>query len=525
MPRPPRLQKLTIFLLKPAITPGEALRDVDPDNAHRVAAISEDRDVLFVATSPPHPPSWARYVEPHTSADLGSLLTASSSAVLLVESAERLFAVTFGQGRHLLDPDAFEQDFGLKVVLNTVAPDQLKSVDAKTIEETTLHTRRDVSRDSSFAAFGLDVSRDLLRAVTGTPQDETLAHRLTGSDALGIWTRAQIPDLPGLAARLLAAYGSEEYKRHFDFVDFLRPERRPGRLRELEQLVVDALNGRDIDYAHMAAPEVLDALDLAGFRFSSEHGADMSADPRISAYLASKQGEQIDLAVLKSDRLVAIGTDGETYRQWPVYRSLVYEVTTDNELYVLTGGDWFRINLDFKQRVYNDVDALDRFAGLPPADTGTDEDAYNIKAAAELGALCLDKQLVFDDGPDRMEICDVLTRDRVLIHVKQRGSSSTLSHLFAQGTNSAERLLQDPEFRRRARDVIVRRDSSFVDVVPADRPGDPAAFAVTFAVITRSRRTTPLTLPFFSLVGLRAAATRLRAFGFRVCVAEVHEQD
>jgi Family of unknown function (DUF6119) len=109
---------------------------------------------------------------PHTGADLGGLLTASSSAVLLIEAAQRHFAVTFGQGRHLLDPEAYEQDFGLKVVLNTVARDQLKSVDAKTIEETTLHTRRDVSRDSSFAAFGLDVSRDLLRAVTGTPQEK-----------------------------------------------------------------------------------------------------------------------------------------------------------------------------------------------------------------------------------------------------------------------------------------------------------------------------------------------------------------
>jgi len=138
--------------------------------------------------------------------------------------------------------------------------------------------------------------------------------------------------------------------------------------------------------------------------------------------------------------------------------------------------------------------------------------------------LCLDKKLVFDGGPDRMEICDVLTREGGFIHVKQRGSSSTLSHLFAQGVNSAERLLQDHEFRRQARDVIEREDPSFVDVLPADRPQDPRAFEITFAVITRSRRPTPLTLPFFSVVSLRAAATRLRAFGFRVSVAEIHEQ-
>jgi uncharacterized protein (TIGR04141 family) len=61
------------------------------------------------------------------------------------------------------------------------------------------------------------------------------------------------------------------------------------------------------------------------------------------------------------------------------------EVTLDNDLYVLTGGDWFRINVDFKQRVYDYIDALDRHPGLPPADADTDEDHYNLKAADGVG--------------------------------------------------------------------------------------------------------------------------------------------
>ena len=271
------MQKLTVFLLREGVRADDALRHEPDVKGHRVPVISTQNDVLFVAASAPHSPAWARYVVPHTPDDLSELLTASSSAVLIVQASDRVFGVTFGQGRHLLNPEAYEQDFGLKVVLNTVAPDQLKSVDAKTIEETTLHTRRDVSRDSSFAAFGLDVSRDLLRAVTGTPEDTQLAHRLTGSDALGIWTRAQVPELPTLMDRLLAAYGSEDYKRNFDFVDFLRPEKRATRVRELEQLLLDALNAREIDDAHMAAPEVLDALDLGGFRFSSQDAERVSA--------------------------------------------------------------------------------------------------------------------------------------------------------------------------------------------------------------------------------------------------------
>lgn len=59
-------------------------------------------------------------------------------------------------------------------------------------------------------------------------------------------------------------------------------------------------------------------------------------------------------------------------------------------------------------------------------------------------------------------------------------------------------------------------------MLPADRPL-PDAHEVSFVVITRSDRETPLTLPFFSVVSLRAAASRLQGFGFRVSVAAVRE--
>ncbi len=501
-----------------------ALRDEKALSSHVIPALAAGTESLFVASKQPHPPSWLAYLSTYVTGDLPTLFAASSSAVLFVEASGRLFAITFGQGRHLINAEAFESDFGLKVVLNTVAPDQLKSVDAKTIDETTMHTRRDVSRDSSFAAFGLDVSRDLLRAVTGTPQDKTLGPRLTGSDALGLHTRASVPQLPGLAARLLTAYESDDYKEHFDFIDFLRPEKRPGRVRELEERLVEALRRREIDDVHLAAPEPLDWLDIDGFRFSTQPSDQPTAnDPRISEYLDTREPEEIAVKTLKEDRMVALrASDGQPQGTWQVLRCIVYQTEVDDELYVLSGGDWFRINLDFKDRVYAEVGRLARLDGLPEADSGTDEDAYNVKAAAVIDGLCLDKKLIYDEGPDKMEICDILTRDGGLIHVKQRGSSSTLSHLFTQGLNSAERLLQDADFRSRVRAVVAAEDPEFADVLPAERP-TPDTHEVTFVVITRSDRDTPLTLPFFSVVSLRAAASRLRGFGFPVSVAAVRE--
>ena len=522
-PRKPRLQKVTVSLLKEDLTRADALQERDDLVGYVLPELEPEQNSLFTIAKRPTPPRWTDYLKSHVAGDLGTLLTASASAILLLESADRLFAVTFGQGRHLLERDAVVQDFGLKVVLNTVAPDQLKSVDAKTIDETTVHTRRDVSRDSALNAFGLDISRDLLRAVTGTPRDETLAHRLTGSDALGIHTRAQVPDLPALAARLLEAYSDDAYRENFDFVDFMRQEKRPEVLDRLNNKLIEALRSREIGDVHLAAPETLDWLDIDGFHFSTSKSGETDNDPRISSYLKSVEGNDLDVRRLKGDRLLAIrASDEELHRWWPIYECLVYQAEVDDSLYVLSTGDWFRVDLDYRDRVDAAVNALPRVSGLPDADPGTDEATYNAKAAGALDALCLDQKLVYDSGRDKMEICDILTREGQLIHVKNRGSSSTLSHLFAQGTNSAERLLLDQEFRAKARAVAGAEDASFAEVLTAARPA-AADHEISFVVITRSDRNTPLTLPFFSVVSLRQAAERLELHGFRVSVAAVRE--
>lgn len=525
MPREPRREKLTWWLLKSDRSRDDVLLDAVDVSAHIVSGLTTTRPSLFVKAAPPHPPRWMAYLAPHVRGGLANLWAASAGAVLIVETADRVFAITFGQGRHLLNTSAFESDFGLRVVLNTVSPDQLKSVDAKTVDDNTLHTRREVSRNSSFSAFGLDVSRDLVRAVTGRPLDQSLAPWLTGADSLGIPTRASVRELPALGKRLIEAYEAEDYKKHFDFIDFLRPEKNPARTQELEELLITALRSENLADLHLAAPEPLDWSDMEGFRFTTQVATDPTdSDPRISRYLSTINREEITAETLRRDKLLAISaSSGFAQHSWPILECIVYEVELDGLLFVLSSGDWFRVNLDFKDQVYEDIQnwttAID---GLPDADAGTTEDAYNVKAALALNALCLDKRFIYDGGPDKMEICDLLTRTGGFIHVKHRGSSSTLSHLFAQGLNSAERFLQDADFRSKARDVAAALDQDFAAFFPDERPA-PDAHEISFVVITRSHRATPLTLPFFSVVSLRAAALRLRALGFHVSVAAVNE--
>jgi uncharacterized protein (TIGR04141 family) len=98
-------------------------------------------------------------------------------------------------------------------------------------------------------------------------------------------------------------------------------------VRELEDGLIAGLRSWAIDDVHLAAPEVVDWLDIDGFRFSTQSDDhDLDPDPRISSYLSSIQGE-VSLEMLKHDRLVAVrGSDGQPMPGWPMLRCLVYEV-------------------------------------------------------------------------------------------------------------------------------------------------------------------------------------------------------
>ncbi len=529
MARAPKLQSLAIFLLKEGIrSPAEAISESDGITWHDARASTGVSGSLAVKAPTRKAPWWVSYLGPHvgTGTSLAGLANASTAALLVIEAAGRMFAFSFGYGRHLLNPDAYEPGFGLRVVLNTVEPDRLTSVDARTFDELTMHTRRDVSQGSSFAAFGLDVTRDLVRAVTGPPRDEGLGRRASGSDALALLTRAQFPELPALCERLADEYAGEAYKERFGWIDHLQRVRDRALVERLDASVVEAIRSEDLIDMHLAPPEPLPGERLAGFKFSTSNQDRLDPDPRITEYRATVERiDDLELTNLKNDKVIAINADNDMpLEQWSVYRCIVFDKRHEGVLYALSAGHWYAVSESFADdviRFATDLPELD--VDLPDAVLGDREEIFNEAAAQAIGGLCLDQRLVATPAGDRIEMCDILTRHRQLIHVKKRGSSSTLSHLFSQGLVSAELLTREGAFRDEARAMVAALDGGFDAVLPTDRPGRDE-WEVGFVVITRSRRDTPLTLPFFSLVNLRSTVQRLQDLGFRVSVRKVDER-
>lgn len=80
-----------------------------------------------------------------------------------------------------------------------------------------------------------------------------------------------------------------------------------------------------------------------------------------------------------------------------------------------------------------------------------DEGAYNEEFAAQgEDVFCLFDKHNFRGtqwGRSKVEPADIISRTGQFVHVKKGGSSSTLSHLFAQGLVSSQLLKNEQEFR------------------------------------------------------------------------------
>jgi uncharacterized protein (TIGR04141 family) len=130
----------------------------------------------------------------------------------------------------------------------------------------------------------------------------------------------------------------------------------------------------------------------------------------------------------------------------------------------------------------------------------------------------MDRELIqYGGGHNKMEFCDIFTEDKKLIHIKRYASSSVLSHLFAQGVNSAKAFLSDQEFRRKVNAKLPPSHQFDANNKPISRE-----YEVVFGIISALADHIPVNLPFFSKITLLRAINELMGvMGFKTSVAGI----
>ena len=505
---------------------------------------------LYVAKTPPQEPGWAGFLRSGFGAELPIPRSAGTGALLIVKPAagDGCFALAFGTGgRHLLLNGAWERGFGLRVALNLLypqaqeegAPARLVAVDTKQRRGAeTLRSRRQARRHTSFEVFEVDRLRDVISAATGRPADiVTWGARISGGDAFRFTTDLAFGELGELCHKLDAAYARTDYLERFPWLENFRPVSDPELLQKLEAEVLAGLRSQ-VTSLELAPPEVIDWDRVAGFRFHFERqpgrarsGPVIRPELRLVDYLRGLEWrgklERVDAAYLRRHCLFAVDEDGDTVYRWPVWRCLGGEFELDGDTYALDDGEFFVIEREFLRQLDQQLGALLRKASLPlpPARRGTKEHDYTAQAvaAARHAFVLLDKRTVtIRHHTTPVEICDIFTRDRQLVHVKRYLASRELSHLFAQGYVSATLIQQYEEFRSAAQEKINEAAGNSGVCLTGPHGFTASDFEVTYAIIADwGKRTFTEALPFFSKVNLLRVAEDLTRRGFKVSYCQV----
>lgn len=540
----PNIRPLTVYLLKESVKSFEKALD-DPKAVEEVA-LKDGLDftgVMYRGRQNAAPPAWKAFLREGTDDPLANLENQHQSVLLLVRPSKqkRILAFVFGYARALLKPSCYETDFGLKVVMNVVDPDKLRCLDASTLEEVPVQTKKQASRVSALEMFEVDPDADMLRALTGTPREilddgtkPRLGKVVSGSAALAVRPNLRFDELGDLSKEILALYQRDDYKKHgFEWVDHLRQVRDKDLVEKLDGLLLKTLQKKDAEKVTLAPPEVLDWERFGHLHFSCAKDEKFD-DFRIEDFYAA-MGDASSWTVQRLRQTTVVATDASADKEiakHPLHRSLVFDTVLKGERYLLTNGLWFCLDTDFAKTVETFLAALEEASvGLPPFDKTKHKTEGGYTTAVCKGTkdfAHMDRKLVRPtNGRTDIEVCDIFTAARQFVHIKPYKGSSTLSHLLAQGSVSADLFQGDYGFREAARKQVAKSSARIAGLFPkAKGIAKVANFEVVFAVIKKKPKAGTKwqhTLPFFAQLHLMQSAKLIQSKSYKVSVKLIEQ--
>lgn len=569
------LKKINVFLIKEGVTNTDdviKLKADAPDDPKRVDLIpiaDIEEGAFYVGKSKQKDPEWLSFLNQFVEEEQHLEKNTTNSAVLVLKVEGRLLAFCFGYGRFLVDINKIERGFGLKVAINIIDPVMLRSLDYKKYEDIVLYTRQQVSKGSSLSAFEIDINAEILRNIGGRVKDETIGKSVNGADAVIINLNESIErtNIAAICSELLALYKEDAYKESFDWVDNFMPINDAAVIADLDNRLLTVINeSRHTDF-HMAPPEIFAWEDYTGFSFSTEPE---KAGPRIELeskdYIETIKDElPLDIAGLKKHQVRAKSTETDQwYDMWPVYDCIIFETSTRNNHYVLHEGSWFRVEKQFADRLNEEIKNIPKAdIELPTTPLARKDEVINFRFPGEANIethyekyfneyvgwqygdkVTMDRRNVKPThSTTPIEFCDIFTDKGQFVHVKPGTSSSKLSHLFKQGSVSAELFLEDSELRKKIKELIINdpvfgdyddweeedkrseqeKRQRLADLVPSDHQKvERDKFEVVYCIISNiPDEKWPDRIPFFSKVSLRREKQNIERMGFRVSLIKV----
>ncbi|WP_392840243.1 DUF6119 family protein [Streptomyces sp. LN500] len=517
--------KLTINLARKSVTEfGELIRPVYLEMEDGLEELEPNNSLGFRAQAyiqrdKATKPKWLDFLGAHF--DVSQIQNLSTSFVLLLEAHGRIFTVTFGMsGFNALDRSKLENEFGLRVCANSVDADDLTTVDTRNLDTVTRQQRTHLSAGSSLSEFSIPLEQDWIRRIQGKSAELDFAKSISGADSLHINVTAPLSRLPQIMGKLLERYEATDYKKDFPFLDHYRPIGR-------EEEVVGSLDSRlrakvaerSLEKISLAMPQMVDDEHIHHFDISARYKvAEIDEITLAGVYSFIDEYYEGD-EPLGDVKIVPVADSGQPSGQKRSLQDwIVCEFEEAEKTYVLSMGNWYEVDRDYVRSVNTAVGRvvdITEILALNEWDPKDGEGDYNEFVATKKNWLLLDKDNFYIGGPNqKIEICDLMTKDMKLICVKQQTSSATLSHLFSQGSVSAELYRGEESYRERIfRDAARKWGNSIQE--PSSGP------TIVYAIANDREGPLSETLFFFSKISLLFNARIVERLGLQVALARI----
>lgn len=474
---------------------------------------------LYYGQSYESEPKWKDFLEEGAGVFLPQMVNQGAAAILFVPMAGRRYMIyLFGYGFLGINDYFTEWDFGIKVVLNSIDPKGIKSMDAHTIAYKAKNKRVQLAEQGGVGEFDVDILQDLVSQVSGRSIDIDFATSLTGGESLSINTHLAGSSIAKKSGEIIRKYELMSYQTEFSWIDFISPVKDPTLIDELNLLVKQKLDeliqGISSHDFVLSFPTVIDIANLDYIRFGgidSDHEFDMVG---MNDFLVEYQrigNRQLNHS-LESVLLNLYDGQGKVFKTFTLYKALTTEIAFDNACFILTSGTWFKLDQDHFKKVTDFFDQLMvnnlEYKGDEQTSERNEEDYLSLPAIK--GSEILDRTLYRARGNrNTIEYADIVNDQQEIIHVKDGSSSSKLSHLFNQGFISSRLLLADKDFRSRFKTAI--RDRAIKNLYQTARL-DPSSITVVFRILKKGPQ---FQLPFFSKIVLYDTYQKIKSMSYK----------
>jgi uncharacterized protein (TIGR04141 family) len=508
-------------------------------------------------------PGWQTFIKnAFNLAEFGSVRESLGAAVFCAVSAAvddgqvRWVAWTFGTAGRALSRSAQDPRFGLLAVLNLLVVPLLGSDDAvqvhsqrrrgpqlremryRTTSPYVQQTGHRAARDIPVEGFRVDQTSDLIAAVGGTGADPALTtSTLLGGRSLRFRAWINKPEeLTDLASIALERSSATEYKEMFSWIDNIHPVDDPELIRDLRiQLAGEIMEKPDSPLIDTILPddliEVGDERSIRYILFPRERGTGqgkvtlaMTAISRLLGQLQDGNDKDVgldaDLRFLDESREL-IGTA-------TVLECISATLKRGDAEFIAYDGDFYAVNRDFVSRIDAELGRIPVSGLSYPPYRGETEPDYNKTAARDHPDefVLLDRTLIELPDEHGVEAADLISSSGTLIHVKRKGKSSVLSHLFLQVANSCELLRRSTPawqqlsslIRQHAADDVIAES---IEAAHAAAQRRESELEVAFAFLGDWNGKTITSLPLFSRISMVNEVRRVSNLGFRPTVAMI----